>query len=251
MERSCVAFATDLKTGEILESPNITMAMAKAEGWLDKNGSKWKTMPDLMLRYRAASFFSRLYAPEIAMGMQTVEEVADLGTTTGPIETTIGDLSKLIDPAILAPEPTEPSKLVPENDLPPVEEVQIIEEGSEKVTENVVAPEPAIEAPVVEEPGLLDNAKEVTAPAEKKFVEPPKEDPLGPVSKKAEKDNLGIDWTSGESIADYIVKNLDTIKKINEFKRDNKTKLVNTPPKEYPAVKRALEMAEQKILSKK
>ena len=52
--------------------------MAKAEGWLTKTGSKWQTMPELMLKYRAAAFFGRLYAPEVLMGMQTAEEVIDI-----------------------------------------------------------------------------------------------------------------------------------------------------------------------------
>ena len=78
MEASCVAHCTDKATGELLESPKVTMAMAKAEGWLDKNGSKWKTMPELMLMYRSAAFFGRLYCPEILMGLQTVEETVDV-----------------------------------------------------------------------------------------------------------------------------------------------------------------------------
>ena len=53
------------------------MDMAKAEGWLGKNGSKWKTMPQLMLRYRAASFFSSLNCPELTMGLYTREEMQD------------------------------------------------------------------------------------------------------------------------------------------------------------------------------
>ena len=36
-------------------------------------------MPELMLHYRAASFFGGLYAPEVLMGMQTTEEVNDIG----------------------------------------------------------------------------------------------------------------------------------------------------------------------------
>jgi hypothetical protein len=52
--------------------------MAKAEGWLTKTGSKWITMPELMLKYRAAAFFGRLYAPEVLMGMQTTEEIVDI-----------------------------------------------------------------------------------------------------------------------------------------------------------------------------
>lgn len=75
---SCVAFATEKETGNVLESPKVTMAMAEAEGWISKNGSKWKTMPELMIRYRAATFFGRLYAPEILMGMHTVDEVEDI-----------------------------------------------------------------------------------------------------------------------------------------------------------------------------
>jgi hypothetical protein len=52
--------------------------MAKAEGWYSKNGSKWQTMPDQMLRYRAASFFVRSYAPELSLGIHTEHEVADI-----------------------------------------------------------------------------------------------------------------------------------------------------------------------------
>jgi len=76
--RVCVAWATEKATGERLESPPISMEMAKAEGWIEKNGSKWKTMPELMLRYRAATLFGRLYAPEILMGMKAYEEVIDI-----------------------------------------------------------------------------------------------------------------------------------------------------------------------------
>jgi hypothetical protein len=75
--RSCVAWAKT-KEGEVVESPEITMAMAKAEGWSTKSGSKWLTMPELMLRYRAAAFFARIYAPDITLGMHTSEEIADI-----------------------------------------------------------------------------------------------------------------------------------------------------------------------------
>lgn len=78
--KGCIAWTID-NTGEKLESPRVTMAMAKAEGWVDKNGSKWKTMPELMMRYRSASFFSRLFCPEITMGMQTSEEIMDVEGT--------------------------------------------------------------------------------------------------------------------------------------------------------------------------
>jgi hypothetical protein len=74
--RACVAWAVD-RNGERLESPAVSIAMAKAEGWVSKQGSKWQTMPELMLRYRAATLFARLYAPELTMGIHTDDEVID------------------------------------------------------------------------------------------------------------------------------------------------------------------------------
>ena len=76
--RNCYAWAIESGTGERLEGPPVSIEMAKREGWFGKNGSKWQTMPELMLRYRAAAFFGRLYAPEILMGMQANDEVEDI-----------------------------------------------------------------------------------------------------------------------------------------------------------------------------
>lgn len=76
--RSCVAYATDKSTGIRLDSPPISIQMAKDEGWYGKSGSKWRNMPELMLRYRAATLFGRLYAPEILMGMRAAEELEDI-----------------------------------------------------------------------------------------------------------------------------------------------------------------------------
>jgi hypothetical protein len=78
LSKGIKAVCHEKATGELLEGPTVTMDMAKAEGWLDKAGSKWKTMPELMMRYRAAAFFGRLYAPEITMGMHSTEEVVDI-----------------------------------------------------------------------------------------------------------------------------------------------------------------------------
>lgn len=75
--QTCKAFTTEKSTGRRLESPAISIQMAIDEGWLTKKGSKWQTMPELMLRYRCASFFGRLYAPELLMGLQSTEEVED------------------------------------------------------------------------------------------------------------------------------------------------------------------------------
>lgn len=91
---SCRAVATDLKSGERCEGIWVTMTMAKAEGWSDKAGSKWKAMPQLMRRYRAATFFTRQFAPEISMGIHTQDEVEDVGYTmveSKPLVSTIMD----------------------------------------------------------------------------------------------------------------------------------------------------------------
>lgn len=72
---SCLCWTQ--KNGRRVEGMEVNMDMAKAEGWLSKNGSKWRTMPKLMLRYRAASFFSSLNCPELTLGLYTQEEVMD------------------------------------------------------------------------------------------------------------------------------------------------------------------------------
>jgi hypothetical protein len=83
---SCFAYATS-KDGTLCKGPVVTMEMAKAEGWIDKNGSKWKTMPEVMIRYRAASFFGKQYCPEILMGLQSTEEVIDIQDYTVDTQT--------------------------------------------------------------------------------------------------------------------------------------------------------------------
>lgn len=66
--------------GKELKGATVTIATAKAEGWYQKSGSKWKTIPELMLAYRAYAWFARVYAPEIMMGLQSTEEVYDSAT---------------------------------------------------------------------------------------------------------------------------------------------------------------------------
>lgn len=73
----CRAWAAEKGSSEKIQGPLITIALAKKEGWYDKAGSKWKTIPQLMLMYRAASWLVRTHAPEISMGLQTAEEVSD------------------------------------------------------------------------------------------------------------------------------------------------------------------------------
>jgi hypothetical protein len=77
----CRAVAKEKASGEELVGSLITIAMAKAEGWYSKAGSKWKTMPEQMMSYRAAAFWTRAYAPELSLGMVTTDEAHDIAAT--------------------------------------------------------------------------------------------------------------------------------------------------------------------------
>lgn len=74
----CRAWAIEKATGEKLVGTDITIKLAKDEGWYGRSGSKWKTMPQQMLMYRAGSWWARAYAPELSMGLQTAEEMHDV-----------------------------------------------------------------------------------------------------------------------------------------------------------------------------
>lgn len=74
----CYAQATRLSDGKLLKGTEITLEMAKNEGWSTKPGSKWLTMSEQMLAYRAGSFFARAYCPEVLLGVQTIDEIQDV-----------------------------------------------------------------------------------------------------------------------------------------------------------------------------
>jgi len=78
----------------------VSMAMAEAEGWT-KN-AKYRTMPELMLRYRSAATLINLYCPEVKSGVpsdveaeaDTMVDVSGGATTTTTPETPIGEPQK-------------------------------------------------------------------------------------------------------------------------------------------------------------
>lgn len=93
-EWGCRAWAVELASGERLQGTKITIGMAKAEGWYGKSGSKWKTMPEIMLQYRAAAFFIRAYAPEISMGMMTQEEAIEMVPVEGGSYASVAEVAQ-------------------------------------------------------------------------------------------------------------------------------------------------------------
>lgn len=74
----CRAWAVERGSNERLLGPKVTIGLAKSEGWYSKKGSKWQSIPQLMLMYRAGAWFGRVYAPELTMGLQTSEEARDI-----------------------------------------------------------------------------------------------------------------------------------------------------------------------------
>ena len=71
-------YATRESTGKTLYGPWIDWPLVRGERWDAKDGSKWKTMPDQMFHYRAASWFQRRFCPEVTMGMLTPDEIEDM-----------------------------------------------------------------------------------------------------------------------------------------------------------------------------
>jgi hypothetical protein len=104
---ACYAVATDIKTNQKLKGPTITMLMAKKEGWSTKSGSKWITMPELMIRYRASAFWGRLFAGDLLVGLQTQEEVIDVESVK--VSFGIDELNAKVQAApVVDPEPAKP-----------------------------------------------------------------------------------------------------------------------------------------------
>ena len=152
----CVAWVIEKATGERLESTPITMEMAVKEGWYQKNGSKWQTMPEQMLRYRAASFFGRIYAPDLLMGLRTQEEEHDamIDVTPEPMPqeepTTLANIAQNVIKKSTADDQNQTSNDVEEKtvstkkpepvqeEAPPVEEVQVKKPTSADIRKEVI-----------------------------------------------------------------------------------------------------------------
>ena len=88
--------AIRVEDNKLVKGTAVSMRMARQEGWT-KN-PKYSSMPELMLRNRAATFFGRQYIPDLLLGVQTSEEVIDI--VTEPInvsESSVTEVSKQED----------------------------------------------------------------------------------------------------------------------------------------------------------
>jgi hypothetical protein len=166
----CRAFAVEREGNLELVGALVTIAMAKAEGWYGKSGSKWKTMPEQMLQYRAAAFWCRAYAPEIALGMHTSEEIHDTQVAQQVVQPSVATTvtSSVVDVTPTPPEPKprrakkEPEAVVVQEPAPQTDVTQYVDSEPEPAPitpEPVPAPEPTAAtapAPVVPETPIPD-----------------------------------------------------------------------------------------------
>ena len=133
-EYGCRAISIEQATGEKLVGTDVTIAIAKAEGWYSRNGSKWKTIPQQMLTYRAACWFVRAYAPELSMGLHSAEEVIDISDykDVTPKRSPTG---KNVDDLLGAVK--EPSEIIPINtDLDEMTSIITVANSTQDAMEN-------------------------------------------------------------------------------------------------------------------
>lgn len=148
----CRAYAVEREGNLELVGALVTIAMAKAEGWYGKSGSKWKTMPEQMLQYRAAAFWCRAYAPEIALGMHTSEEIHDTQAAQQVVQPSVATTvtSSVVDVTPNPPEPKRKKKVEPEA-IAVAEPVPVPEPAPTPTPEPEPTPEPAPVPEVVED----------------------------------------------------------------------------------------------------
>ena len=161
-EWGCRAYAVERDSNLELVGALVTIAMAKVEGWYGKSGSKWKTMPEQMLQYRAGAFWCRTYAPEIALGMHTSEEVQDTPVAQQVVQSVTATVSSSI--VDVTPTPAEPKMRKKKE----VEAIAIVEPTPEAVPapepEPVPAPAP-VETPAAPAPAPAEETVESTLTA--------------------------------------------------------------------------------------
>lgn len=106
-ERGCKVTAYD-ENDNFCEGTRITIRMAKQEGWFNKTGSKWQTMPDLLLQYRAFAFFARIHCPDKLLGIHDEFENVDISKIEQKAD---NPFEEVIDAEVVQePEQTETQK---------------------------------------------------------------------------------------------------------------------------------------------
>ena len=128
---TCQLVVTDKATGDELKGMEISVEMAMREDWYSRSGSKWPTMTEQLLMYRAAAFFSRIYCSDILMGMRTDDETQDIVNETETVNAEVISSSPVSDPTSKAADLSAKAKGAKEKtktvEVVTVEHVQVAE----------------------------------------------------------------------------------------------------------------------------
>lgn len=157
---SITAYGIDKDTGEEVCGVACTIELAVKEGWYLKNDSKWQTMPELMSHYRAATFFGRLYCPEVLVGLHTADEAEDIQVLPPLAQPdarteTVEDLKRSLAPTIeiepATPEPTPvPASAKAPRKQSPKPHVNIPTQPAPEPEPQFTEPDPFAEEPAIE-----------------------------------------------------------------------------------------------------
>ena len=119
---SCQCVARVKGKDKLVDGVKITMDMAKREGWT--RNSKWSTMPQTMLRYRAASSFGNFHIPDLLLGIQTVEDNEVIDAEIEVVEETpqskLNKVNEILAPKtdpVPVPEPEPVSDVIEPDDF--------------------------------------------------------------------------------------------------------------------------------------
>lgn len=197
-DRTCVAWATSRVDGERLEGAEVSIKIAKAQGWWQKTGSKWPDMSELMLMYRAATFFGRMYAPDMLMGMQTQEEVWDVDPKATP---DVVDPTPTLVPAASSQETPKKSRGTGVSGM----------KVAEKVTEQPPVAEKTVVPPVVEPkketPAPVQDQKPEGKPATPAPTEEAQDEiDMGPATQGDLVEILKIEVTKANTARGFVLK---------------------------------------------
>lgn len=108
------AEATMKETGERIDV-SVELAEAKADGWT--SNSKYRTMPEQMLRWRSATRLINLFMPEVLLGLAVKEEMETVKVEIAPPTNVVAELNEQITAQQLPVDVVEEQEPIPAADI--------------------------------------------------------------------------------------------------------------------------------------
>lgn len=118
-------------------SHTVTMKMAHAEGWA-KNNSKYSSMPELMLKYRAAMFLIRTHLPGALSGIGITHASEELEDVTSSTTSQVQTVSKSVSESLLDKVNSKINDLAPIDIVTETKEVEIIDNEEQIYTNDLL-----------------------------------------------------------------------------------------------------------------